>query len=100
MANNIAVHAATWNALSTDDRERIQRIVSGLSNNAQIKADESAPKLESMTAAQFGGINFCKIGCDLGEAAAVAACGALTGPAAAVCVAAAHTAADFCRSKC
>jgi hypothetical protein len=42
----------------------------------------------------------CKLGCNAAEAAAIAACAALTGPAAAACIIAAHAGADRCRSKC
>lgn len=100
---DMKLNAQEWTALSKDDQSKIAQVLrtSGLlGEHDNIVADSNIPA----TAVLGGGIKasgiFCKIGCDIAEAAAVAACGTLSGPAAAVCIAAAHAAGELCRSKC
>jgi hypothetical protein len=98
------MNAAQWNGLPSDQRSRITDILKStnlLHPGDQIVADEGTPAIQGLTA---GGVHtqsfWCTLACDAAEAAAVAACGALPGPAAAVCVAAAHAGGNLCRSKC
>jgi len=111
MADIISVNSGEWQVLSDADKTKLTAILtkSGLLRDATIQPDASAPKALKQASASGGGlpvqpaflgINFCEIACDVAEAGAVAACGSLTGPAAAVCIAAAHAAANLCRSKC
>jgi hypothetical protein len=106
MANDLTVNAADWKGLSSDDQEKVQNIMMAtglLKSGSKITPDPNSASLAAVSAADpqlAGFINFCKIGCDLAQAAATAACAGLSGPAAAVCIAAAQAGGDFCRSKC
>ena len=103
MAQGIKVNANAWNGLAPDDQQRVKNILSatGLSKGLDITPDQGTPQGALVGGEpEFLGINFCKIGCDLAEGAAVAACATLPPPANVACVAAAHAAADLCRSKC
>jgi hypothetical protein len=106
MADDLTVNAADWNGLSSDDQEKVKNILTAtglLKSGSNITADPNTASLAAVGAADpqlAGFINFCKIGCDLAQAAATAACAGLPGPAAALCIAAAKAGGDFCRSKC
>lgn len=120
--SDIKVNAAEWNHLSDAHRSQITSIMKEhgfLTGTAKIVGDDHAPKAEegvqsasahllasakahkaapapSLTA----GFSFCKIGCDIAEAAAVAACALIPPPGSVICIAAAHAGGEFCRSKC
>jgi hypothetical protein len=100
------VNAGEWNGLTVQDREKIQAIISSHFKDVTVKGDANTlPAKEFMDQAQFQKFNFsnplCTAACAVAEAAAVAACSALSGGVAiAICVAAAHEAGNFCRSKC
>ena len=106
MADDLTVNAADWSALSSGDQEKVQSILTAtglLKSGSNITPDANAAAVAGVAGAGIEPaalINFCKIGCDLAQAAATAACAALSGPAAAVCIAAATAGGDFCRSKC
>ena len=106
MADTIKVNSADWEVLSDADKGKLSGILkrTGLLRDATIAADAS---VKSVTRAGVAADSpapqdsiFCKIGCDMAEAAAVAACATLTGPAAAICIAAAHAGEELCRSRC
>src|SRR5262249_9726576 len=73
---------------------------------AKVVGSTSAPAArEALQRARPQGFNLsnplCTAACGVAEAAAVAACSALSGGVAiAVCVAAAHEAGNYCRSRC
>jgi hypothetical protein len=104
MADEIKVNATEWNSLPKDDQKKIQTLLEYtgfLNGRMNITPDPTV----RASAAGLGGVGaqpagFCKIGCDIGEATAVAACAVLSGPAAPVCIAAAHAAAEICRKQC
>ena len=123
---DIKVNATEWNPLPEESKAKITSIMKDhgfLTGSDKVAGDANAPKAEEVVAKasahllasakaqkaaagkgtpspQLFGIDFCKIGCDLAEGAAIAACGVLPPPANGICVAAAHVAGDFCRSKC
>jgi hypothetical protein len=101
---DIKINASEWNALSTEQQTEITAILrraGSIGDGDKIVPDAAAPEigLAAADAIQPEGF-WCKLACNGAEAAAVAACAALSGPAAAVCVAAAHAAGEYCRSKC
>lgn len=124
--SDINVNASDWNKLSEEHKSQITSIMKEngfLTGAAKIVGDENAPKAaeavratsaylqasatshkaatpSGATASAEAGFNFCKIGCDIAEAAAVAACALVPTPGNAICVAAAHAGGEFCRSKC
>ena len=106
MANDLTVNAADWGGLSNDDQERVKSILTAtglLKSGSNITPDANVAAVAAIGGAgtqPAAFINFCKIGCDLAQAAATAACAALSGPAGAVCLAAAQAGGEFCRSKC
>jgi hypothetical protein len=125
----IHVNASDWDQISEGDRSKIASIMQEhgfLAKGEEITADKSAPPAKEVAraaashlqasakavksagsgragvaaAGAAGGFNVCKIGCDIAEAAAVAACSFVPAPGNAVCIAAAHAGGEFCRSKC
>ncbi len=86
--------------LSADDQKRIANILqaTGLAKHSPDLPDSDFKLAADAGTAGF--INFCKIGCDLAQAAATAACAALPPPLNAVCIAVAAAAGDACRSEC
>ena len=105
MADNLKVNKQDWAGLSQEDQTRISNILSAtglLKAGSSITPDAGSPSFAALTAdsTEAFGINFCKIGCDLAEAAAAAACSAIPPPGNAICIAAAHAGGEFCRSKC
>lgn len=108
MADDIKVNTNDWSGLSKEDQEKVTNILTAtglLKAGSSITPDANVKSATGLGPAGAGGLqpawpNFCKIGCDLAEAAGVAACAALSGPAAALCIAAAHAGGEFCRSKC
>jgi hypothetical protein len=120
---NLHVNAAEWDELTEEERRRISSIMEEhgfLTGSDRIVADASAPSAKqvvktasnylatvardhkgiSKAAAVQKTFNWCKVGCDIAEAGAVAACALVPTPGNVVCVAAAHAGADFCRSQC
>lgn len=106
MADDLTVNAGDWGGLSSDDQEKVKSILTAtglLKSGSNITPDAGATAVAGVGGAgsePAAFISFCKIGCDLAQAAATAACAALSGPAAAVCIAAAQAGGEFCRSKC
>ena len=123
--SDIKVNASEWNKLSEENRSQITSIMKDhgfLSGPAKIVGDENSPKAEETVRKasahlqasakahkaaavksaqpQLLGLDFCKIGCDLAETGAVAACGLIPPPGNVICIAAAHAGGEFCRSKC
>jgi hypothetical protein len=124
--SDIKVNASDWNKLSEEHKSQITSIMKEhgfLKGAEKIVGDAHAPKTaeavravsahlqasakahkaaapSGATAAAATGFNFCKIGCDIAEAAAVAACALVPTPGNAICVVAAHGDGEFCRSKC
>jgi len=105
MTDSIKVNSTEWNNLTKDDQERVKNILAAtglLKGGVSIMPDPNA----KMSAAGLGAAGFppagpfCKIVCDLTQAAAAAACVGLPPPAAAVCIAAANAAGDVCRQQC
>ena len=89
-------------SLSAGDRDRIQEI---LTNSGLIKSGdtiEGAVEGEALMGFHWPKIPnpICQLGCNAAEAAAVAACAGLSGPAAGICITAAHAAGALCRSRC
>jgi sulfite reductase beta subunit-like hemoprotein len=120
---NIHVNAAEWDNLTEEERRRISSIMEEhgfLTGSDRIVADASAPpamqvcktaakhlasvardhKGISEAAARQRAFDWCKAGCNIAEAAAVAACVLVPTPGNIVCVAVAHGGAEFCRSQC
>jgi hypothetical protein len=122
--SDIKVNASEWNQLSEKHRTEITAIMKEhgfLGGTQKIVADESAPKAAETVRAAVSHLQasakaqktmaarpeaatapqgFCKIGCDIAEAAAVAACSLVPSPGNVVCIAVAHAGGEFCRSKC
>lgn len=105
MVDNIKVNAGDWSGLSSEDQEKVTRILTStglLQSGDNITPDPSAASATGVGTAdaETTAFSFCTIACDIAQAAATAACAALSGPAVAVCIAAAKAGGDFCRSKC
>src|SRR5215831_17305300 len=96
---NVPVDKKQWDGLPEADRARISDIMrtTGLIQPGDKFVGAATP---SRRAAKFAAANpVCMLGCNAAEAAAVAACAAIPAPGNAICVAVAHAAADYCRSK-
>lgn len=108
MADEIKVNTNDWSGLSKEDQEKVTNILTAtglLPAGSSITPDANAKPATGLAPASAGGLqpafpNLCKPLCDIAETAAIAACAALSGPAAAVCIAAAKAGGEFCRSKC
>ena len=102
----IKLNQDEWAGVSAEDRKKIQEIISSHFKGTQVAPHAGAPKATDFLAQrQIQAFNFknplCTAACGVAEAAAVAACSVLSGGTAiAVCVAAAHAAGDYCRSRC
>ena len=97
---NVQVHQSDWNSLSKSDQAQITEIMrtSGLIARGDTIVGAVAPPAR---VAKFAEANpVCVLGCNAAEAAAVAACALVPPPGNMICVAVAHAAAEFCRSKC
>jgi len=97
---DIAVNEKEWNKLSDHDKARINEIMKTSGLILEGDSIVGAKKPGVLTPAWHIPNPVCKLGCNVAEAAAIAACATFSGAAAAVCIAAAHTAADYCRSRC
>ena len=105
MSDNIKVNSSDWKGLSNEDQEKITNLlkVTGLmKSGSNITPDETikTAAMDLDTTSVAAAWPWCTIACNVGEAAAVAACATFSGPAAAVCVAAAHAAGQVCRDNC
>src|SRR5262249_54112068 len=96
----VHVNEKDWNKLSKEDKDRISEIMrtTGLIGFSEKLVGPSAPpaRANKFAVANPG----CVLGCNAAEAAAVAACALVPPPGNAICVAVAHAAAEYCRSKC
>ncbi len=103
---DIQVNNAEWTGLSKEDQDKIQAIIQANFKDSKVIGHAATlPALQFLDQAnvyKFGlSRPFCMAAGGIAEAAAVAACSAaLSGIAVPVCVAAAHAAGEFCRSKC
>lgn len=95
---DIKINSEAWSSINSDDQQKIEAILRNsnlLHEGSKIVASsaevESAEQPESF---------WCELACNAAEAAAVAACAGLSGPAMGVCIAAAHAGGALCRSKC
>lgn len=98
---DVLVNQSKWNSLSASEREQIAQIMrtTGLMGKDDNVVGAAAPS--TTPANTFQDANpVCILGCNAAEAAAVAACAAIPAPGNLVCVAVAHAAAAFCRSRC
>jgi hypothetical protein len=97
---NVHVNETDWNKLAAEHKERITQIMrsTGLIGQGDSLVGAPAPLAR---AAKFAAANpACVLGCNSAEAVAVAACQAVPPPGNLICVAIAHAAADYCRSRC
>ena len=99
------VNDTEWTGLSQEEQIKIQAIIQAHFQRHDPVGDANAPLSADAIKTKTLSFNFtnpiCSAGCGVAEAAAVAACSALSGGVAiAVCVAAAHVAGDYCRSRC
>lgn len=103
---NIQVNASEWNEIDAETKSRISAIIASHFPGVSLQPNESAPaSKETLKQQTFQEFNFrnplCTAACGVAEAAAIAACSALSGGVAiAACVAAAREAGNYCRSKC
>jgi len=97
---NVHVNEADWNKLGKEHRERITEIMrsTGLIGKGDNLIGAATPHARAVKFAEAN--PSCVLGCNAAEAVAVAACQAVPPPGNLICVAIAHAAADFCRSKC
>lgn len=119
--SNIKINAADWSKAGAyqDQITAIMREHGFITADEKIEGSESEPSVSEVvkTAAshlsatakaskaanaadKMAGLNWCKIGCDIAEAGAVAACALVPAPGNAICVAVAHKGGEICRSKC
>jgi len=90
----IKVNKQDWNALSATEQNEISGIISAHFTGETIEATDDGTAI-----ADVG--SFCTMICNAAEAAATALCSRLTNPTAKqVCLMAAQSAGDLCRSKC
>jgi hypothetical protein len=97
---NVHVNKQDWDKLSKSDQDKITEIMrtSGLIARTDMLVGAAAPQAR---AAKFADANpTCVFGCNAAETVAVSACALLPPPGNMICVAIAHAAAEFCRSKC
>ena len=103
---DVKVNKSEWDSLTEAERESITSITTKHFKNTTLTPDPTTAKSRDTVAQQikpaFNWSNpVCTAACGVAEAAAVAACSALSGGVAiAVCVAVAHEAGNFCRSQC
>jgi len=101
---DLKMPADTLKGVSDSDQRRIEEILknTGLLDAQDHVVAQTGDSDELEFRIRFPRIPrpLCKLGCNAAEAAAIAACAALSGPAAAACIIAAHAGADLCRRKC
>ncbi|KAB1076081.1 hypothetical protein [Methylobacterium planeticum] len=98
----IKVNANDWNGISDEDRKAIKEILSKtFKNEADIVAD---PQTQSVAQSGGAGTNLdgiCTSLCNMAQSAAESLCNKIgNATAKQVCLIAAATAGDLCRSKC
>jgi hypothetical protein len=103
--NEVKVNEGEWKGLSAEDKAKIQSIIQAHFPGTKVVGNKTAkPSADALSqiTVQFSFKDpLCSAACGIAEAGAVAACALLPNPiAVAMCVAAAHAAGDFCRSKC
>lgn len=94
----VKVNRQEWNSLSEGDQALIGRVIGGY-----FKGTEVVPEVDVEKSGGIGGTvgSFCEVACDLAQAAAEGACQSIGDPVGkAVCLAAAKSAGDLCRSQC
>ena len=101
----VSVNKTEWEGLDPDTQAMIQKIIGANFKDIAVVGDAqkgaSKELVENGTQSFKLSNPFCSAACGIAEAAAVAACSAISGGiGVAVCVAAAHAAGEFCRSKC
>jgi hypothetical protein len=101
----VKVNDGEWNGLNEEDKIKIQAIIQAYFHGTTVVSHKNLPPSADAIQTRIPSFNFknpiCNAACGVSEAAAVAACSALSGGVAiAVCVAAAHAAGDYCRSRC
>ena len=90
---SVTVNRSDWDSLSPQDQQKIQSIIGeNFKGETVVPGDAGVAKLSSNPD--------CEALCNVGEAAAVSACAAIPFPGSLICVAAAHEAGRFCRSRC
>ena len=101
---DVKVNDGEWTGLSEQDRAKIQSIIAANFHGTNVVGDKGAQPSADAIASKTLSFNWknpiCTAACGIAEAAAVAACAALSGPAIPICIAAAHGAGEFCRSRC
>jgi hypothetical protein len=100
----VKLNKAEWDGVSAEDRKKIEQIIASHFQGVSLVGDSGTAKAEALLGQKLHAFSFknpfCPAACGVAEAAAVAACSALSGPAIPICVAAAHAAGDYCRSRC
>jgi hypothetical protein len=101
---DVKVNSQEWKGLSEEDRAKIQSIISAHFKDAKVTGHHEAElAMTALAQPRVTSFNFKNplgsSACGIAEAAAVAACAALSGPLVPICVAAAHAAGNLCRSK-
>src|SRR5262245_24592861 len=94
----VRVNKEEWEKLGGKERALIEQVVGGYFKGAEIN-----PGVDVPASAGLGGSvgSFCEAACNMAQAAAEAACQSIQDPLGkAVCIAAAKSAGDLCRSKC
>jgi hypothetical protein len=102
---DVKLHKGEWEGLGAEERKKIEQIIGSNFKDMKIIPDLNAAASRQLLAARpLQAFNLskpvCTAACGIAEAAAVAACAALSGPAIPICVVAAHAAGDYCRSRC
>jgi hypothetical protein len=102
---DVKINKAQWDGLHADDRKKIEAIIDSHFKGTKIVGDHQSKTAEdALEDFKFPKFNIknplCTAACGVAEAAAVAACAALSGPAIPVCTVAAHAAGSYCRSRC
>ena len=96
---NIKVNDTEWKALQTEEQKNIEEITKEFFKGAVIVPDSTGVSAGSQPQGLLSN-PWCKPACSVVEAAAIVACAALSGPAAAVCIIIAKAAGDACRDDC
>jgi hypothetical protein len=94
----VKVNRQEWEKLGVKERALIGDVVGGYFKGAEIVPEAGVPESAGL-GSSVG--SFCEAACNLAQAAAEAACQSIEDPLGkAVCLAAAKSAGDLCRSKC
>src|SRR5215467_3753448 len=96
--DDVKINKQEWDQLNQGQRGSITNII-----NEFFKGSSIVPDPTASPSVGIGGVSgsLCEAACNLAQAAAEAACQSISDPIAkAVCLAAAKSAGDVCRSKC